>query len=270
MMKKQLVGSPVRGVLSLRRRPFLNGVGWGMVVGMAFLCMGCATQAGPGVHMKDKAVVTGFINKVMTVDGHARRYVVYVPHDYTPDKAWPLILFLHGAGERGDDGLFQTEVGIGKAIRMHPDWFPCVVVMPQCPKDVWWHEVQGHIDAVLAAALKDYHVDPLRVYMTGLSMGGFGTWIYGASHTDVFAALMPICGGGNPADADKLATRPIWAFHGAADETVPPKKSREMVEAVRKAKGDVQYTEFPGVNHNSWDSAYGDAKTIAWLLKQHK
>ena len=220
--------------------------------------------------MEHEAAATGFINKVMTVNGVARRYMVYVPHDYTPDKAWPLVLFLHGAGERGDDGLLQSDVGLGHAIRKNPERFPCLVVMPQCPKEVWWHQVPEHMDTVLADVLKAYNVDPARVYLTGISMGGFGTWIYGAAHTDIFAAFMPICGGGNPADAAKLATRPIWAFHGADDSSVPPSKSREMVEAVRNAKGNIQYTEFPGINHNSWDSAYGDANAIAWLLEQHK
>lgn len=220
--------------------------------------------------MKDRGVATGFVNKTVTVGGATRRYVVYVPHDYSADKAWPLVLFLHGAGERGDDGLLQTEVGLGRAIRMNPDRFPCLVVMPQCPKDVWWHEVPEHMDAVLADALKDYHVDRARVYLTGLSMGGFGTWIYGAAHTDVFAALVPICGGGHPGDAAKLATLPIWAFHGAEDDVVPAAKSREMVEAVRQAHGTVQYTELPKISHNAWDSAYGDPRVFAWLLEQHR
>ncbi|HOV75536.1 MAG TPA: dienelactone hydrolase family protein [Candidatus Hydrogenedentes bacterium] len=254
----------------MKRARRMNHPGWLMVFAVALACAAGAGAARQGVRMNDKTVQTGFINRSVSVGGVDRRYVVYVPREYTPDKAWPLILFLHGAGERGDDGLLQTEVGIGHAIRLNPDRFPCLVVMPQCPKDVWWHEVPEHIAAALEDALEAYRADPERIYLTGLSMGGFGTWIYGAAHVDTFAAFMPICGGGNPADAAKLAARPVWAFHGADDDTVPPEKSREMVEAVRRAGGHVQYTEYPGTGHNSWDNAYGDPASIPWLLKQRK
>lgn len=237
---------------------------------------GCATNGGSAMTSAKAAPphsdigASGFLNKSMVVDGVTRYYVVYVPREYTPKKAWPLVVFLHGAGERGDDGLQQSDVGIGRAIRFHPERFPCVVVMPQCPKGVWWDAVEGHIDAAMAAVLDEYVIDPDRVYLTGLSMGGFGTWGYGAKRVDTFAALLPICGGGLQDDAEALATVPIWAFHGGADKTVPPGASREMVEVVTKAGGNVEYTEYPKVGHNSWDKAYGDAKAIKWLLKQRK
>ena len=240
------------------------------------LSAGCATQGGSpmtrakGSSSHSDAGASGFLNKSMVVDGVTRHYVVYVPREYTPDKAWPLVMFLHGAGERGDDGLKQSDVGIGRAIRFHPERFPCLVVMPQCPNDVWWDAVEGHIDTAMAAALDEYVIDPHRVYLTGLSMGGFGTWGYGAKHVDTFAALLPICGGGRQDDAEALATVPIWAFHGGADTTVPPGASREMVAVVKKAGGDVKYTEYPEVGHNSWDQAYGDAKAIKWLLGRRR
>jgi predicted peptidase len=226
-------------------------------------------------------VETGFINKTMTVDGQERRYVVYVPHDYDSDKPWPLVMFLHGAGERGDDGLIQTAVGIGNAIRRNPERFPCLVVMPQCPKEGWWSDdgtkwaeelkaATTDIDVALAATGKEYNVDPARIYLTGLSMGGYGTWVYGAKHTDTYAAFMPICGGGRPEDAKALAKAPIRAFHGTKDSVVPVDRSREMVAAVKQAGGDVELTEYPDTDHNSWDQAYGDAAAIAWLLKQRK
>jgi len=216
------------------------------------------------------ACCTGFINKVAVVEGVQRAYVLYVPRDYTPNMAWPLIVSLHGVGERGDDGLFQTEVGIGRAIRRHADRFPCLVLMPQCSDKGFWDESIGDIEVSMADVRKEYNVDAARICMTGLSMGGLATWTYGAQHTDLFAALMPICGGGKVEDAEALAKIPIWALHGAADAIVPPKKSQEMVEAVRAAGGAVKYTEFPGVNHNSWDAAYDDPKTIKWLLEQRK
>jgi len=206
----------------------------------------------------------------MDVGGASRTYVVYVPENYDPARRWPLVVFLHGMGERGDDGLIQSEVGIGTAIRRNEGRFPCIVVMPQCPDDRKWTDAFDHIDRAIAGVSKDYTIDPDRMLLTGLSMGGFGTWSYGAEHADRFAALMPICGGGNVEDAPALATLPIWAFHGGSDETVPPQRSREMVEAVEAAGGDIRYTEYPEAGHNSWDRAYGDPEAIAWLLAQKK
>lgn len=232
---------------------------------------------------------TGFLDKTVTVAGKPARYALYVPEEYTPDKAWPLIVFLHGAGERGDDNLKQTEVGIGTAIRLHRDWFPALVLMPQCPEDRFWDAAIPTIEAAIAQTRADYHVDERAISLTGLSLGGFATWIWGAVKTDTFAALMPVCGGGDVAhirdwllesnrDAfgtmdervQKLATVPIWAFHGADDDVVPPERSREMVERVKAAGGKIQYTEFKETSHNSWDQAYGDKKHIKWLLKQRK
>jgi len=233
---------------------------------------GCATTS-PAEHIERAAmqgIPTGFINKTMEVRGETRAYVVYVPREYDPAKEWPLIVFLHGAGERGDDGLHQTEVGIGTAIREHPDRFPALVVMPQCPKDVWWDDAIPDIDMSIARTVDEYNVDSSRIYLTGISMGGYATWMYGAQHVDRFAALMPICGGGNPADAAQLAQRPIWAFHGAIDQVVRPEESKKMVKAVEEADGDVQLTLYEDVGHVSWDKAYGDKKAIRWLLRQEK
>ncbi len=236
-----------------------------LTVFMAAACLaGCATTSVRGT--AKTAQPTGFLNKTMNVDGVERRYVVYVPREYDPGRKWPLIVFLHGMGERGDDGLIPSEVGIGTAIRRHVDRFPCIVVMPQCPGDRDWTEAFDHIDTVIAETLQAYSIDRSRIMLTGLSMGGFGTWDYGAQHAEFFAALMPICGGGNVADAPALATVPIWAFHGGSDSVVSPKESQTMVEAVKKAGGDIRFTEYPGVDHNSWDRAYGDAEATKWLL----
>jgi predicted peptidase len=153
---------------------------------------------------------------------------------------------------------------------MNPDRFPAIVVMPQCPEKVWWDAALDDVRISLEKTREEFTVDPDRIYLTGLSMGGYGTWIYGAMEIDTFAALMPICGGGKVEDAATLAKRPIWAFHGGADETVKPEESRKMVEAVKKAGGKVQYTEYKGVGHNSWDAAYGDPKAIQWLFAQRK
>jgi len=241
-----------------------------ILIGAVVILSGCATHQTTGIEMSNENNVTGFVTKTMSIKDEQRIYVVYVPQDYSPKEKWPLIVALHGIGERGNDGLLQTEVGIGRAIRRHADRFPCIVVMPQCsPKRLWTGSTED-IETAIAETRAAYTIDPDRIYLTGLSMGGFGTWMYGADHIEMFAAMIPICGGGRIEDAPKLATVPIWVFHGAADKTVSPKKSRDMVEAVEKAGGNIKYTEFPGVGHNSWDNAYGNPKTIKWLLEQRK
>ncbi len=222
---------------------------------------------------KDQKVVTGFINKTLTFEGTTYRYVVYVPWEYTPDKRWPVILFLHGAGERGTDGLKQTEVGIGRAIRLHSERFPALVVMPQCAPDQWWAGKMNEMALkTLEQTLKEYSCDENRLYLTGLSMGGFGSWSIAAEHPDKFAAVVPICGGGDPKQmAPKLKNLPIWVFHGAEDNLVPPERSREMVEAIKSAGNtQIRYTEYEGVGHNSWDKAYEEKELIDWLFSQKR
>jgi predicted peptidase len=226
---------------------------------------GCASLGGPF-----GGAETGMLSKTMTTDGGERTYMVYVPEEYDPEQRWPLVVFLHGAGERGDDGVDQSTVGIGPAIEENPERFPCIVVMPQCPTGVMWPAQAEHIDTVISLTLAEYSIDESRMYLTGLSMGGYGTFMYGADNVDRFAALVPICGGGRITDAAKLATVPMWVFHGEADPVVTPDKSRSMVEAIKAAGGDIRYTEYPEVGHNSWDAAYGDPELMAWMLGQRK
>jgi len=214
---------------------------------------------------------TGFLNKTVEVNGARCRYVVYVPESYTPGRKWPLVLFLHGMGERGDDGLRQASVGIGKAIREHPERFPCIVVMPQCqPGQNWQGPMLDMALRTVDDAVAEYNIDQDRIVLSGLSMGGFGTWLLGATHTDRFSCLVPICGGGDPTAAEKLAKLPVWCWHGAADEAVSVDRSREMIRWIRQAGGNVKYTELPGVGHNSWDTAYGDPELVAWMLAQKR
>lgn len=219
---------------------------------------------------EELGIPTGFVNKSMDVRGANRLYAVYVPREYDPAKKWPLIVFLHGAGERGDDGLLQTEVGLPSAIRRYADWFPAVVVIPQCPEGSWWDKAIEDIERSYELTREQYNIDSERIYLTGLSMGGYATWMYGAQHSDRWAAMLPICGGGNVEDAPALAKVPIWAYHGADDTTVKPEESRKMVEAVKRAGGNIQYTELEKTDHNSWDPAYRNKKVIRWLFKQKK
>jgi predicted peptidase len=215
---------------------------------------------------------TGFLNRVIEQDGQKLRYVVYVPLDYTPEKKWPVVLFLHGAGERGDDGLKQSQVGLGTALRMLPGRYPAVVVMPQCATGARWSDAMARFAlAALDRTLKEYSCDPSRQYLTGLSMGGYGSWLLAAEHPERFAAVAPICGGGDPGAAAKLKSLPIWAFHGDADTAVPVARSREMIDALKTAGSTaVKYTEYPGVGHNSWDAAYADRALAEWLFAQKR
>lgn len=270
-----------------------SGAGLAALAGIAMTCVGCATSSQPRTDFSAPPPAgepTGFLNKTFgRGGGEFARYVVYVPYDYTPDQAWPMIVFLHGAGERGNDGLIQTEVGIGTALRRTPGRFPAIVVFPQCPEDQFWDSILDVLEGVMAKTREQYHIDPARQYLTGLSMGGYGAWLWGATKADTFAALMPVCGGGAyfvpkahlgakdeavfgtmPERVEKLATVPIWAFHGADDDVVPPAETRMMVERVRQAGGEVKLTIFPKTGHNSWDQAYGHKKAIRWLFKQSK
>lgn len=238
---------------------------------------------------QDAQLPTGFINKTADWNGAARHYVTYVPREYDPAEAWPMIVFLHGAGERGDDGLIQSEVGLGEAIRRYSDRFPAIVVFPQCPPERFWDAILDHMDNIITDTRATYNIDPKRIYLTGLSMGGYGSWVWGATKTDLFAAIMPICGGGKPEDmlrlaeetdlspfgtlperVEKLTTVPIWAFHGLDDDVVPPLRTKQMVDLVNREGGDVKHTEFRDTGHNAWDKAYQSANVIRWLFKQEK
>ena len=218
-------------------------------------------------------MVTGFINKTLNFEGKNYPYVVYVPRNYDGGKRWPVILFLHGAGERGSEGLSQSQVGLGGAIRMRPERWPAIAVFPQCEKDNRWDGAMARMALKsLDQTMYEYSTDPNRQYLTGLSMGGYGSWLIASEHPDRFAAVAPICGGGSPEEmAKKLTGVPIWAFHGDKDRAVPVERSRQMVQAIKDAGGKlIEYTEYPGVEHNSWDPAYNEAKFAAWLFEQHR
>ncbi len=196
-------------------------------------------------------------------------YLLYLPEEYaTSLKSWPLILFLHGAGERGND-LSKVEIhGPPKLATKEEDVFPFVIVSPQCSEDEWWSsELQiDTLNALLDDIVSRYRIDKERIYVTGLSMGGFGTWRLAATYPERFAAIAPICGGGNPEDAATLAHLPIWVFHGAKDKVVPIKKSEEMVAALKKVGNTVKFTSYPNAGHNSWDATYQNPELYKWFL----
>ncbi|NQU23674.1 MAG: prolyl oligopeptidase family serine peptidase [Candidatus Nealsonbacteria bacterium] len=200
------------------------------------------------------------------------------------DKLHPLLVFLHGAGERGSDNKAQLQWG-AEMMRSAAKTHGAFVLVPQCPKGQKWAEVDwskqthkmpekasgpfGLTMQVIAKMQKELPIDPKRLYIMGLSMGGYGTWDAVQRYPDTFAAAVPICGGGDETAADRIKT-PIWAFHGGADGVVPVERSRKMIEAIKKAGGKPKYTEYPGVGHNSWSEAFKDPELLKWLFSHPK
>lgn len=244
-----------------------------------------------GITASLQQVPTGFLDRSITVAGRAYHYQVYVPADYQTKPAWPAILFLHGAGERGTDGLLQTNVGIAPAIRQNAARYPAIVVLPQLSPDSQWVGTPADMAvAALQQTMREFHVDPSRVYLTGLSMGGHGTWYIAYRHPELFAAIAPICGwvrdfarfAGSvpvvpgdsasilPSLVQRLGKVPIWIFHGEVDQAVPVIGSREPAAALKAANADVRYTEFLGMNHNVWDAVYASDEFLRWLFAQQR
>lgn len=214
----------------------------------------------------------GFLIQTVTLNETTYRFCLYVPAQYDPNKTWPLILALHGSGERGDDGLLQTDVGIGTAIRRHADRFPCLVLMPQCrPTQAWIDPTMSAMTiAALQHVIERQKIDTHRIYLTGLSLGGQGAWHLGARYPDHFAAIVPVCGFGPTDNADNIAQTPVWCFHGARDNVVPASETRKMVAAIRQHTDNVRYTEYADGSHNVWDRAYNDPDLWRWVLQQRR
>jgi len=229
------------------------------------------------------------LEKRMYTDPQSKvlRYRVLKPEDYDPKKSYPLVLFFHGAGERGDDNEKQLIHGVPEFAKpANRKQYPCFLVAPQCPDKQRWVEVDwGALShkqpaepsepmrltlELLPALQKEFSIDPQRIYVTGLSMGSFGTWDIIARKPELFAAAVPICGGADEATAPKIAKLPIWAFHGEKDGAVKTVRSRNMIEALKKAGGEPKYTEYPGVGHDSWGPTYRDPEVFKWLFAQKR
>ncbi len=220
-------------------------------------------------------------------DGNVLAYRLLKPIDYDPGTKYPLVVFLHGAGERGDDNLAQLKHAAKDfANEERRRMYPAYVLFPQCPKDLRWCEVDWKLEShnfpespseplrlvkeLIDVMIDSAGVDETRVYITGLSMGGFGTWDAIARYENLFAAAAPVCGGADLKTADKLSRLPIWTFHGDNDQTVKVSRSRTMVAALRELRSTIQYTEYPGVPHDSWTETYKNPELYAWLFAQQK
>ncbi len=227
---------------------------------------------------------TGFLNRVVQLNGVSYKYQVYVPESWNRHQRWPMILFLHGSGERGSDGMDQTQIGLPNAIRSHPERWPFVVVMPQDPyAHHYWTDpdIMAMAMAAFDAEVKEFNGDPQRLYLTGLSLGGYGTWEIAKTYPGRFAAIVPVSGGvfwsykpsrwkeqqELPREyALAVGRTPVWMFHGLEDPVVAPKQAELMYQALQASGGDVRLWEYEGWHHNAWDKAYTNPALPQWLL----
>lgn len=257
------------------RRQFLLALGMSMLTACA-----TAPSSPPRGH---------FVHRELELEGRTYRYQVFVPlaRQQQPGPL-PIVLFLHGSGERGGDGYSQTESGLGPYLREHATTFPALAVFPQVPEDEQWLGVNARMAlATLDAASAEFGADPARTYLTGMSMGGYGAWEIALMQPKRFAALVPICGAlHSPRDdedqlyvsevagardryaavAQRLRNVPVWMFHGAQDDLVPPDDDRRLYKAARLAGADMRYSEYPDGNHNAWDATYADPRMWEWMF----
>ena len=232
-----------------------------------------------------------FVERTLSLSDGPHRYQVFVPARAAGGRHPPVILFLHGTGERGSDGAKPTLVGLGPHVRAQASDFPAIVVFPQAPDERDWNGAAADLAlAALEQATREFHGDRDRTYLTGLSMGGYGVWELALREPRRFAALVPVCGALTPpreeralfvtplageadpytALARALHGVPAWIFHGAKDDLVPPGDDRLTYAALQAAGADVRYTEFPDANHNAWDPAYATPELWTWLFAQRR
>lgn len=237
--------------------------------------LGLMTATMAPLAAQEQTAQRGFITEVWrSPTGEKVAFDMFIPYTYTGQEAYPLILFLHGAGEREGGKNKPVDVGIGPAIRKYGEKeFPFFVLFPRCRANRNWmadgDDAQRAL-AILDFVQKKYNIDPKRIYLTGLSLGGFGTWSLAAKYPDRWAAIVPICGGGNPEWAEKIKHIPVWCFHGDQDKAVRVELSRKMIQALKAVGASPRYTEYPGVGHNCWDLAYNTKELYAWLLSQKR
>jgi predicted peptidase len=232
----------------------------------AFALLGCNASSSVLSSTQGFPQGTGFIKKTVTVDNVTRQYTVFIPANYNPNTKLPAIVFLHGVLESGSDAEKNLGVGIGPHIGKAAQSWQFITLFPQSTGD--W---QGDFEQRLAIACldqcqRDYAIDPDRVFLTGLSNGGQGTWIIGARYKDRFAGLAPMCGQSAYDACPNLTGIPIWCFHNSVDPFVMTGQSREMCKRIKEAGGNVKYTEFDAFGHGCWDRAYDEGEVLKWMV----
>ena len=236
---------------------------------------------------------THFLERSLSMNDQTFHYRVWLPPHYTKLRRWPVVLYLHGSGERGDDNIRQIGVGLAPALERFSDRYQCVVVFPQCADgQEWYGPMEQMAMSALEQTVTEFHGDPRRVSLTGISMGGAGAWYIGR-HRKRFSSVVPICGEVKRQPDDPFPTEPprdlmsllsapdpyealahaigetpVWAVHGGQDQVVPVTESRSMAAALRTAGGTVRYTEVPDAGHDVWDRAYADEALVRWMLEQ--
>ena len=249
---------------------------------VATVCVGLSTAALFAQTNTANIVAETFQNS----EGETLNYRIYLPANIPDGKRVPVILFFHGAGERGNDNRAQLKHGVSNLVAYAAANSPAIVIAPQCPAGMQWVNTNwsapSHIMPsmpstpmklallLLKEKMAKLPIDPNRVYVTGVSMGGYGTWDIIQREPGLFAAAIPICGGGDGKRAQSLKNIPVWAFHGDNDKAVPVSRSRDMVKALKDCGGKVQYREYPGAGHDVWTRTYADPTVLAWLFAQQR
>ena len=232
---------------------------------------------------------TGFLNRTLVLNKAAYHFQVYLPEDWRRDdhKQWPIILFLHGRGERGSEGMWQTQIGLPAAVRDHPERWPFIIVMPQCPQNRYWTDpaMMAMAIAALDQETAEFHADPARTYLAGLSLGGYGAWELARMRPARWAAVAIAAGGifwsyaperwrdsaTLPAQyARALGRTPVWLFHGSDDHIVPPRQSDLMFDAFKASGGHIRLWVYQGLKHDCWTRAFNEPDLPRWLLAQRR
>jgi predicted peptidase len=257
-------------------------ISWNLWVAPRVGLLPPAASKGPSPVINVPAIQPGLAFRRVEGGGRGLDYAVYVPRDADVSKPMPLVVFLHGRMESGTDGVKQTSVGLLPAMLNKPEEWPFVVLMPQKPEQAMtWESQKDLVLAMIDRECAERKIDLDRIYLTGLSQGGAGTWAIAAAFPERFAAIAPVCGFGETAGVgEKLANMPIWAFHGEKDDVIPFAQSVALVDTVKAARGKLpadgkaaatvvpepKLTLYPDAKHNSWDNAYRSEKLGAWLL----
>jgi acetyl esterase/lipase len=248
-----------------------------------------ATASNPSFTRPKHFQETGFLNRIIDVRGVPYHFQVYLPEEWRRDdhKQWPIILFLHGRGERGSEGMWQTQIGLPAAVRDHPERWPFILVIPQCPQDHYWTEpdMMAMALAALDQETEEFRADPARTYLSGLSLGGYGAWELARLDPKRWAAVAIAAGGifwsyaperwremsTLPAEYARAVGRtPIWIFHGSDDPVVPPREDELMFAAVKAAGGNIRYWVYQGLKHDCWNRAYDEPELPRWLLSHRR
>jgi len=254
-----------------------------LLIGSALSCAGASLD--PHISHPKNFQETGFLNRNLELHGTAYHFQVYLPEDFRRDdhKHWPIILFLHGRGERGEEGMWQTQVGLPSSVRDHPERWPFIIVMPQCPQEHFWTdpEMLAMAMAALDQETAEFHADAARTYLTGLSLGGYGSWELARAYPTRWAAIAIAAGGifwsyaperwheANtlPAEyARAIGHTPVWTFHGSDDRVVPVREDELMYAALKASGGHIRYWVYQSLRHDCWFRAFNEPDLPRWLL----